>query len=175
LEVPDECNIFRAIKSYPMPVIHLTTFIQAPVERVFDLSRHIDLQKESMKPYSEETLASTRLGLVEENDTITWKARHLGKSRIMKLRVTDMQKPLRFTDEQATGELRMLKHEHHFKACSNGTIMIDVFQFESRHGVVGHWMNRLLLNSYIKKILMKRNQFIKEYAEGNQWQTLLQK
>ena len=40
-----------------MPNIHLTTFIAAPVERVFDLSRNIDLHKESMTKHKEEAVA----------------------------------------------------------------------------------------------------------------------
>ena len=31
-----------------MPLIHLTTFIAAPAERVFDLSRSIDVHKKSL-------------------------------------------------------------------------------------------------------------------------------
>lgn len=37
-----------------MPLIHLTTFIQAPIERVFDLSRSIDFHVASM-PDSKKT------------------------------------------------------------------------------------------------------------------------
>ena len=36
-----------------MPFIHLTTFIEAPVQRVFDLSRSIDVHKLSMQRYAE--------------------------------------------------------------------------------------------------------------------------
>lgn len=49
-----------------MPTIHLTTFIAAPVNIVFDLSRHIDLHKESMISYKEEAVAGTRFGLIEK-------------------------------------------------------------------------------------------------------------
>ncbi|MBD0294000.1 MAG: cell division protein, partial [Flavisolibacter sp.] len=40
-----------------MPFIHLTTFIAAPIERVFDLSRSINLHKASMKAYNERPIA----------------------------------------------------------------------------------------------------------------------
>lgn len=156
-----------------MPLIHLTTFIEAPVERVFDLSRNIELHKESMKHHKEEAVAGTRFGLIEKEETVTWKARHFFKTRILRIRVTDMQKPLHFTDEQAEGAFRLLKHEHHFKACANGTIMIDLFQFESPYGFLGKWLNSIYLKSYMKKLLQKRNTVIKEYAESNKWRRLL--
>lgn len=49
-----------------MPTIHLTTFIAAPANRVFDLSRNIDLHKESMKGHAEEAVSGVRFGLIEE-------------------------------------------------------------------------------------------------------------
>src|SRR5688572_16554525 len=107
------------------PVIHLTTFIAAPVERVFDLSRSIDLHKESMKKYKEEAVSGIRFGLIEKEETVTWKAKHLFKTRMLKVRITQLEKPLYFTDEQAEGDFKMMKHEHFFKAVDNGTIMID--------------------------------------------------
>ena len=70
-----------------MPTIHLTTFIAAPVNIVFDLSRHIDLHKESMISYKEEAVAGTRFGLIEKDETVTWKARHLFKNRILRVKI----------------------------------------------------------------------------------------
>ena len=51
-----------------MPTIHLTTFIAAPVERVFDLSRHIGLHKESMAGFKEEAVAGIQSGLIEKDE-----------------------------------------------------------------------------------------------------------
>ena len=60
-----------------MPTIHLTTFIAAPVDVVFDLSRSVDIHKKSMQNHQEEAVAGTRFGLMEQEDTVTWKAKHL--------------------------------------------------------------------------------------------------
>lgn len=158
-----------------MPTIHITTFIEAPVERVFDLSRNIDLHKESMKNFKEEAVAGTRFGLIEKEEMVTWKARHFFKTRMLRVKITEMVKPLRFTDEQSEGSFKLMKHEHHFKACENGTIMIDLFYFESPYGAIGKWFNSLYLTKYLKKLLLKRNNFIKEYAESNKWKKLLEK
>ncbi|HET6993628.1 MAG TPA: SRPBCC family protein [Chitinophagaceae bacterium] len=158
-----------------MPNIHLTTFIAAPVERVFDLSRNIDLHKESMTKHKEEAVAGTRFGLIEKDETVTWKAKHLFKTRILRTKITEMVKPMIFIDEQAKGDFKMLKHEHHFKPCENGTIMIDVIHFETPYGAMGRWFNALYLTRYIKKLIEQRNQTIKEFAETDKWKKLLDK
>jgi|GraSoiStandDraft_1057264.scaffolds.fasta_scaffold57410_1 ligand-binding SRPBCC domain-containing protein len=158
-----------------MPNIHLTTFIAAPVERVFDLSRNIDLHKESMTKHKEEAVAGTRFGLIEKDETVTWKAKHLFKTRILRTKITEMVKPMVFVDEQAKGDFKMLKHEHHFKPCENGTIMIDVIHFETPYGAMGRWFNALYLTRYIKKLIEQRNQTIKEFAETDKWKKLLNK
>ncbi len=158
-----------------MPTIHLTTFIAAPVPVVFDLSRHIGLHAESMSRHKEEAVAGTRFGLIEKDETVTWKARHLFKNRLLRVKITDMKKHESFTDEQSEGDFKMLKHEHHFKHCDNGTLLIDLFHFETPYGAIGKWINAAFLTRYMKRLLEQRNQVIKEYAESDKWKKLLQK
>jgi len=156
-----------------MPIIHLTTFIAAPVEVVFDLSRNIELHKKSMAQYKEESVAGTRFGLIDKYDTITWKAKHLFKNRFLRVKVTDMQKPYYFTDEQMNGDFKMMKHEHYFKPCDNGTIMIDMFQYEIPYGTFGKIFDKLFLFKYVNRLLQQRNDTIREYAESDKWKPLL--
>lgn len=156
-----------------MPTIHLTTFIAAPVQVVFDLSRHIGVHKESMADFKEEAVAGTRFGLIEKEETVTWRARHLFKTRLMRSKITEMKKYEMFVDEQLQGDFKMMKHEHHFKPCDNGTILIDLFYFESPYGILGQWFNSLYLTNYLKKMLELKNKTIKEFAEGNRWKKLL--
>jgi ligand-binding SRPBCC domain-containing protein len=158
-----------------MPTIHLTTFIAAPADRVFDLARSIDLHKQSMTRHKEEAVAGVRFGLIEKDETVTWKARHLFKNRILKTRITEMKKPEMFTDEQAEGDFKLLKHEHHFKPCDNGTIMIDIINFETPYGAVGKSFNRIYLTRYLRKLIEHRNVVIKKFAEGADWKRLLQR
>ena len=156
-----------------MPIIHLTTFIAAPVQVVFDLSRHIGLHKESMANYKEDAVSGTRFGLIEKNETVTWQARHLFKKRFLRVKVTEMTKHDMFVDEQIQGDFKMMKHEHHFKPCENGTILIDLFHFETPYGTLGKWLNGLYLTKYLKQLLEQRNNKIKEVAESNRWKNLL--
>ncbi|TXJ24724.1 MAG: cell division protein [Chitinophagaceae bacterium] len=158
-----------------MPTIHLTTFIAAPADRVFDLARSIDLHKQSMTKHKEEAVAGVRFGLIEKDETVTWKARHLFKNRILKTRITAMKRPEMFTDEQAEGDFKLLKHEHHFKPCDNGTIMIDIIDFEAPYGTIGKTFNKLYLTKYLRRLIEHRNRVIKEFAEGSKWKGVLNK
>jgi ligand-binding SRPBCC domain-containing protein len=158
-----------------MPTIHLTTFIAAPVERVFDLSRSIDLHKKSLAHTKEEAVAGTITGLLELNETVTWKAKHLGKIRFMKSKLTEFKKPTSFTDEMQQGDFKRMKHQHHFKNVDNGTIMIDIFEFESPYSSIGRLFNKVYLTAYLRKMLEKRNIVIKEFAESDKWKQVLSK
>lgn len=158
-----------------MPTLHLTTFIAAPAERVFDLSRSIDLHRESMSRFKEEAVSGVRFGLIEKDETVTWKARHFFKNRLLRVKITEMKKKEMFTDEQIEGDFKALRHEHYFKPCDNGTIMIDIMNFEAPYGMVGRMLNTVYLTKYMRRMLEQRNKVIKEYAEGENWRQLLQK
>lgn len=156
-----------------MPLIHLTTFIAAPAERVFDLSRSIDVHKKSLAHTNEQAVAGTTGGLIKQDETVTWKAKHLGKVRVLKVKISSMKIPESFTDEMVSGDFKDMKHEHHFKPIQNGTLMIDLFTFESPYGAAGKLVNYVFLKRYLRKLLERRNQAIKEFAETDKWKFLL--
>ncbi|MGZ3924651.1 MAG: SRPBCC family protein [Flavisolibacter sp.] len=156
-----------------MPFIHLTTFIAAPQERVFDLSRSVDLHRASMKRYEEKIVDGTMSGLMNMNDTVSWTAKHLFKQRRLKSKITRLSAPEYFTDEQEEGDFKMMKHEHYFKPIQNGTIMIDQFHFETPFGLLGRLVNNFYLKRYMTKLLKERIAMIKQVAESNLWQQYL--
>ena len=157
-----------------MPFIHLTTFIAAPVERVFNLSRSIDVHKHSMKAHGEEPIGGLRTGLMNVNDVVTWQAKHLLKERKLKVKMTALQSPFQFTDEMVEGDFTKLKHEHYFKPIENGTIMIDQFWYEIPYGKAGALFNAVFLKRYMERLLQQRNNVIKQLAEGAEWKKYLQ-
>jgi ligand-binding SRPBCC domain-containing protein len=158
-----------------MPTIHLTTFVAAPIDRVFDLSRSIDLHKKSMAHTNEQAVSGTTAGLINLDETVTWKAKHLFKTRVLKTKITSLEKPFSFTDEMTDGDFSSMKHEHHFKQVNNGSLIIDLFSFQSPYGNFGKIANRIFLTRYLKKLLEHRNNFIKEYAESEKWKFILNK
>lgn len=156
-----------------MPTIHLTTFIQAPVERVFDLSRSVSFHQLSMKANGEKAIAGKMEGLLNLNETVTWQAKHLLKTRILTTQISAFEMHRSFTDEMVKGDFKSIRHEHHFKVASNGTIMIDLFYYEVPYGLPGKIFDTIYLRNYMKKLLTQRNAVIKNYAESNKWKLVL--
>lgn len=158
-----------------MPTIHLTTFIAAPIDRVFDLHRSIFVHKQSMIQFNETVASGITTGLLNAGEVVTWKSKHLYKTRYFKLKVLDMNFPTSYTEVQVKGDFKSLKHEHFFKPVRNGTLVIDLFHFDMKYGQAGLLFNKFYLTNYIRNVLEHRNKFIKDYAESKKWESLLNK
>jgi len=157
----------------PMPTIHLTTFIAAPIERVFDLSRHLSIYKVLMQDRKEKFSSGAASNLMSHGETITFHAKHFGKTRLVTTRVIELQKPSCFVEEQVKGDLLHFKHEHHFKSVDNGTIMIDLVDFDGPRDVIGKVIGKLYLKDYLEKFINKHNRLIQQYAESEKWRAVL--
>ncbi|WP_034761455.1 SRPBCC family protein [Chryseobacterium gregarium] len=148
-----------------MPRIYLETLIKANIETVFNCARDIDLHQESMAKTHEKAIAGRTSGLIELNDTVTWRARHLGIYQNLKTKITSMDKPYHFTDIMLEGAFKSMEHQHIFRIDRNKTMMTDIFEFESPGGMIGKLFNLLFLKNYMKNLLLERNKIIKESAE----------
>ncbi len=156
-----------------MPVIQIITVINAPIQRCFDLSRSIDLHMVSTKHTNERAIAGRTTGLIELNERVTWRAKHLGVWQNLSSLITEFNAPYFFVDEMVDGAFKSFRHEHHFKTQGQTTTMTDVFDFKSPFGIAGEIANTLFLTAYTRRLLQKRNAVIKEYAESDQWKALL--
>jgi len=156
-----------------MPHIKLITKINAPVERCFDLSRSIDLHKISTSQSNEEAVAGVTSGLISLNETVTWRAKHFGVWQKLTSKITQFQPNVLFVDEMTEGAFKSIHHTHRFEYKNGETIMTDDFIFESPLGILGLLANAIILTSYLKKLLIKRNEIIKEYAESDLWKRVL--
>ena len=148
-----------------MPKIELITKINAPVEKVFDLARSIDLHMESTKQTGEKAIAGKTTGLIGLGETVTWRAKHFGIWQNLTSKITEFDRPNLFVDEMVQGAFKNFRHEHHFKISDDHTIMRDVFAFESPWRILGRLFNWLLLKKYMTELLIKRNQAIKKASE----------
>jgi hypothetical protein len=156
-----------------MPTLHLTSFVAAPRERVFDLSRNISLHKVSMEQFKEEAIGGIRSGLINKEDTVTWRGKHLYKTRYFTSKITEMKPYETFTDKMIKGDFKSFEHQHFFKSTENGTIVIDIINYETPYGWIGNLVNKFYLNSYLEKLINHRNSVIKQYAESDKWMALL--
>jgi len=148
-----------------MPKIELLTEINAPIEKVSDLSRSIDLHMESTKQTGERAIAGKTNGLIGLGETVTWRAKHFGIWQTLTSKIVEFEPPNLFVDEMVSGAFKGFRHEHHFITSGDQTIMKDIFEFESPLGILGRIFNKLILTPYMTKLLVERNKVIKEAAE----------
>jgi ligand-binding SRPBCC domain-containing protein len=156
-----------------MPTIRMLTFINAPIDRCFDLARSIDLHKLSTAGTDEEAIAGVTSGLIGGGELVTWRARHLGITQTLTSKITQFRRPHHFRDEMVKGAFKLIQHDHLFEESGGGTNMRDHFYFESPGWVLGAAFNKLFLTNYLRRLLIKRNAMIKEVAETDQWKEIL--
>jgi ligand-binding SRPBCC domain-containing protein len=156
-----------------MPKIELTTTINSPIDICFDLSRSIDLHKISTAHTNEQAIAGRTEGLINLHESVTWEATHFGIKQKLTSKITAYNRPYYFVDEQTKGIFKSIFHEHKFEQIGDKTIMTDVFEFQSPFGILGKLFNSLVLTNYLRNLLVKRNQIIKEYAESEKWRKLI--
>ncbi|MDW9382425.1 SRPBCC family protein [Chryseobacterium sp. JV558] len=149
-----------------MSRIYLNTVINADIHYVFDLARNIDLHQQSTSTSHEKAIAGRTSGLIEENETVTWRAKHLGVYQNLTTKIVSMEKPVQFIDVMQKGAFKSMRHRHIFKTVNGKTLMTDVFEFESPLGIIGKVFNAVFLTGYLKEFLLKRNEMIKTIAES---------
>jgi ligand-binding SRPBCC domain-containing protein len=149
-----------------MPTIELVTFIAAPPERCFDLSRSVDLHLASTKATGEEAIAGKTRGLLDLGDEVTWRARHFGVRQTLTSRMTLFDRPNHFRDSMVRGAFARFDHDHFFRATHGGTEMRDVFDYTSPLGLLGRLADALVLERYMRRFLEERNRVIREAAES---------
>jgi len=149
-----------------MPTINLTTTIHAPIHIVFDLARSIDLHQISTEQTQEKAIAGKTSGLIELHESVTWRAKHFGTYQTLTTKITAFDKPNYFVDEMVQGAFKSFVHTHKFEEVPEGTIMTDIFQYQSPLGILGKLADVLFLKNYMQRFLTKRNEVIKVYAEN---------
>ena len=156
-----------------MPAIELGTYVHAPVSRCFDLARSIDLHKISTKGTDEEAIAGVTKGLIGAGQCVTWRARHFGIRQTLTSCITRFRAPYYFRDEMVDGPFKSIVHDHRFIPSGDGTLVQDWFHFESPGWILGLAFNKLVLTDYLRRVLRRRNEVIKAYAEGEGWLKIL--
>ena len=150
-----------------MSKIYLKTTIKADIQTVFDLARNIDLHQESTSKTNEKAIAGRISGLIEESETVTWRAKHLGFYQTHTSKIISMEKPHQFTDIMLKGTFKSFKHQHIFRKEGKNTTMTDILEFESPFGIIGKVFNVFFLKNYLTKFLLERNKLIKKTAENS--------
>lgn len=152
-----------------MPVIELAVTVEAPRERCFDLARDIDLHVRSMESSGERAVAGRTTGRIELGEEVTWEARHFGAVQRFTSRITEFRRPDFFQDVMVRGPFRSFVHDHFFEASGDGggaTRMREVVVFQSPLGILGAFVDALVMKRHLARILGDRQRFVKAVAES---------
>lgn len=150
-----------------MPTIHHEIFIQAPIAVCFDLARNIDVHIQTTGTTNERAVAGVTSGLIENGQTVTWEATHLGVRQKLTAQIIDLERPYRFVDTMVNGAFHSFTHIHEFVESGTGTIMKDTFSYKSPLGVLGIIADKLFLERYMREFIVNRAEGLKKIAEEN--------
>ena len=131
-----------------------------PRSELFDLARSIDAHKDSMARSREDAVAGVRTGLISLGEEVTWRAWHFGVPIRMTSRITQMEAPDFFVDEQVKGPFRRFRHVHEFGEDSEGTTMVDRIEFVAPFGLLGRVVEKLVLARYLRTLIEARNRHL---------------
>ncbi|MDF2920415.1 MAG: cyclase [Microbacterium sp.] len=123
----------------------IVTRAAVPAEALFDASRDIGAHVASMHGTGERAIDGVTRGLIGLNETVTWRAWHFGIPFRMTSRITELERPHRFVDEQTT-------------------IMTDRVTLASP--VLGRLAERLVLVPYLRRLLTRRAEHLATTLSG---------
>ncbi|MEX1003491.1 MAG: SRPBCC family protein [Crocinitomicaceae bacterium] len=157
-----------------MPTITFETKIAAPIARVFDLARSIDLHLITSRSLKEKVIKGRKSGLISQGEIVGWQVYLHGIPYRITSKITAMNIPACFTDVQISGPFAYFEHQHYFYCEGDKTRMKDVFKFASPLGFLGKSIDYFFLTKLLHNYLFKRNMAIKYYAENDEkWMQLL--
>jgi len=149
-------------------LIQLATKIAAPPERCFLLSLSIDLHMQSTAHTSERAVAGVTSSIIGPGERVTWQGRHFGFMLTHETLISKYERPNHFQDIMLRGVFRSFEHDHYFDMLEDSTtLMRDELRFVAPLGPLGRMAEVLFLRTYLSRFLAKRNELIREVAEGD--------
>lgn len=148
-----------------MTQIILDTIINAPIQKVFDLSLDIDFHTQSASQTKEEAIAGVTSGQIGLGETVTWRGKHFGVWLRHTSIISEHKSPNFFVDEMIKGRFKRFRHEHHFRESGKQTHMQDILTYETPYGFIGKTLDRLLLKKHLTQFLKIRNSRLKNALE----------
>lgn len=149
-----------------MPIIIHKEFIHAPIEKCFDLSRHVETIVRTAPDMKQKAVGGVTSGLLEVGDVVTWEAVHFGIRTRLSSQVIDLQRPYLFKDAMVKGPFHSFTHMHEFIEGRNGTLVIDHFDYTSPLSLLGVVADELFLKKYMQNFIAKRASVLKVIVES---------
>ncbi|MEP7264509.1 MAG: SRPBCC family protein [Bacteroidota bacterium] len=77
-------------------------------------------------------------------------------------KITLLNEPHCFSDEQIEGPYKVWKHEHHFKSVDGGVIMKDILNYDIGKGWIGNIAGKIFVHNKVKEIFEFRKKKLEE-------------
>jgi len=119
-----------------------------------------------MAESGERAIRGRTSGLIEDGESATWRASHFAIPFTMTSRITSLDRPNMFIDEQESGPFARFRHVHTFTPSGGGTLMADEIDYAAPLGPVGRVVDRLGLAHYMESMIESRNELLKHEAEA---------
>jgi hypothetical protein len=152
------------------------TLIDAPIDRVFDLSRSVEVHLLANVHENEQALAVGGLttGLVGLGEQVTWRAKHFGLWHNLTSKATVVEPPTYLQVTMVKGIFRSMQADHLFRSLPSGaTELRDTFAIAAPLPILGPIAEALFLRRYMIALNRERNAVIKQLAESDDWQRYL--
>lgn len=99
-------------------------------------------------------------------EEVTWEATHFCIRQRLTSKITQFDRPHHFRDSMVSGAFRRFDHDHYFVTDGQGTVMTDTFDYTAPLGLPGRLADGMFLQRYMQRLLLRRNQVIKQVAES---------
>ena len=149
-----------------MPAILIETRIRAPIARLFDLARDVDIHALTSAFTGERIVGGRTSGLLHLGDTVVFEAVHLGLRRRLTAQIVELDPPHRFVDQMVEGPFASLRHVHEFREEGAQVIMVDMLAWRSPWGPFGRLADVLFLERHLRSYLTKKQANLKVHAEA---------
>src|SRR6202012_5794050 len=136
------------------------TWIDAPIDRVFDLSRSVDVHLLANVHENEQALAVGGLttGLVGLGEQVTWRAKHFGLWHDLTSKATVVESPTYFQVTMVKGIFRSMQADHQLRVLPSGiTELRDIFKIAAPLPIIGPIAEALFLRRYMISLNRERN------------------
>jgi ligand-binding SRPBCC domain-containing protein len=141
--------------------------IHVPRDVCFDLARSIDAHVQSMRASKERIVGGRTTGMINEGETVTFEAVHLGVRQRLTSKIITMRRPDIFVDQMQRGAFQSMTHTHLFFDAPDGTLMRDCLEFSAPLGLLGRLAEWLVLRRYMLSLIQRHQRALREMAEGS--------
>ena len=152
-----------------MSRIEISSFINAPQERVFDLARSIDLHVSGFETGHHYAIGGVTKVLIGAGEQVEWRGKAFGLWWKHRSEIVIYDRPVHFRDTMIQGAFKRYNHDHYFEGHNGGTRMRDVVEFEAPAGPVGKIVDRMLIHGYLYRLILQRSETIRAAAESDLW------